>query len=81
VSNGQGDAIMLKFWPIAAFLMIQTGSIIWWAATTSAEIDQLKDGRARIEHVIEDLPDMKATLKNVERLVLAMQSDGGKQKP
>jgi len=65
---------MMRFWPLVAFLLLQAGGGLWWAATVNGQIGHLQESKIKIERVTEDIPEMKATLKNVERIVERMES-------
>lgn len=70
---------VMRFWPLLAFLILQLGGGVWWAATINGQVMQLQESKVRIERITEDIPDMKATLKNVERIVERMESRENKR--
>lgn len=60
---------IFQMWPIVAFFVVQGAATIWWARGIEADVSALQEKTSKFERVIEEFPDMKATLKNVERMV------------
>ena len=73
---------VMKFWPLFAFLVVQSFGGIWWAATIDGQITYLQESKVKFERVTEDIPEMKATLKNVERILERLErTDSKREKP
>lgn len=44
---------LLKFWPVAAFIAVQTVAITWWARGVHDEIEALHRDVRQIEKIID----------------------------
>lgn len=57
----------MKFWPIIGFFLVQTGGGVWWASAINSDVERLKESKVEIAAAVKDLPDIKASLKSIER--------------
>jgi hypothetical protein len=63
-----------KLIPVILFMLAQSAGAIWWASGVNSEVRQLQEFRTESKRVLtEDIPEMKATLKNIERILYKEQ--------
>ena len=47
VANARIGILSKEFYAVIAFLLVQTGTIAWWAATLTAEVKDLKEEKTK----------------------------------
>jgi hypothetical protein len=66
-----------KLIPVILFMLAQSAAAIWWASGMNSEVRQLQEFRTESKRVLtEDIPEMKATLKNIERMMFRESANG-----
>lgn len=88
--SGDGLRIVTNGIPFAvvAFVLVQFAGIVWWGATTDAEINSLKekielvkDSRDAIPKINERLATIEATLVSIEWRMRSMNNGGVYREP
>lgn len=73
--HGADPLWFMKAWPLVAFVIVQGAWFLWWLASMEATARDLERRTTKIEEVIEALPDMRASVKNIERVVERLDAE------
>lgn len=58
----------LKYWPILAFFVLQSFGIIWWSATTDAQITTLTADRFYAQDGLLLEASINENMRNIDRI-------------